>query len=62
MKIRSHVNFASGILFMLAGTAAAWVASGYQMGTAARLGPGYFPFWLGIVLGFLGELMGKAIN
>ncbi|WP_233750534.1 tripartite tricarboxylate transporter TctB family protein [Bordetella bronchiseptica] len=27
------------------------------MGTAARMGPGYFPFWLGLVLALLGAIV-----
>jgi hypothetical protein len=33
------------------------VASQYQMGTAAKMGPGYFPFYLGILMTFLGLLV-----
>ena len=52
--IRSHQDFASGILFIVAGAAFAFLARGYRMGTASSMGPGYFPFWLGMVLVLLG--------
>ena len=57
MRIRSQKDFASGLLFMLVGFGFSFVARGYSMGTAAKMGPGYFPFWLGIVLAILGALV-----
>lgn len=33
------------------------VASNYPMGTAAKMGPGYFPFYLGILMFLLGLLV-----
>ena len=44
-------------MFIILGLGFAWQASSYQMGTAARMGPGYFPFWLGIVLALLGAVV-----
>jgi hypothetical protein len=44
-------------MFILVGFGFSWVARGYSMGTAAKMGPGYFPFWLGIVLALLGALV-----
>ncbi|MCY0856094.1 MULTISPECIES: tripartite tricarboxylate transporter TctB family protein [unclassified Cupriavidus] len=57
MRIRSQKDFASGLMFILVGFSFSWVARGYSMGTAAKMGPGYFPFWLGIVLALLGALV-----
>jgi hypothetical protein len=57
LRIRSQKDFASGLLFILVGFGFSWVARGYSMGTAAKMGPGYFPFWLGIVLALLGALV-----
>ncbi|WP_354683971.1 tripartite tricarboxylate transporter TctB family protein [Cupriavidus necator] len=57
MRIRSQKDFASGLMFILVGFGFSWVARGYSMGTAAKMGPGYFPFWLGIVLALLGVLV-----
>ncbi|CAM3149930.1 MULTISPECIES: tripartite tricarboxylate transporter TctB family protein [Cupriavidus] len=57
MRIRSQKDFASGLMFILVGFGFSWVARGYSMGTAAKMGPGYFPFWLGIVLALLGALV-----
>jgi len=55
--IRSHQDFASGILFIVAGAAFAILARGYRMGTPGSMGPGYFPFWLGLVLALLGVVV-----
>jgi len=57
LRIRSQKDFASGLMFILVGFSFSWVARGYSMGTAAKMGPGYFPFWLGIVLALLGALV-----
>jgi len=44
-------------MFIATGLVFAWFATDYQMGTAARMGPGYFPFWLGIIMAVLGALL-----
>ncbi len=54
MRIRSKQDLWSGVMFLGIGLFFAVVSTGYQMGTAARMGPGYFPFWLGILLALLG--------
>ncbi len=57
MKIRNHRDFGAGIMYMVIGLFFTIVASQYQMGTAAKMGPGYFPFFLGILMTFLGLLV-----
>ncbi len=57
MKIKSERDFISGLMFMATGTAFAWGATQYTIGEAARMGPGYFPLMLGIVLAVLGLLI-----
>lgn len=57
LRIRSQQDFASGLMFILVGLGFSWVARGYSMGTAAKMGPGYFPFLLGLVLAVLGALV-----
>jgi hypothetical protein len=54
MRIRSPSNFWCGLLFITAGIAIAIMAQEYRMGTAARMGPGYFPTLLGLLLALLG--------
>jgi hypothetical protein len=54
MKIKNQRDFFSGLVFMAAGAAAAWIAPSLEIGSAERMGPGYFPLALGIALGALG--------
>ncbi len=62
MKIKSQKDFFSGLMFTVVGVAFAWGASTYNIGTGARMGPGYFPLMLGILLALLGGLiMFKAL-
>lgn len=66
MKIGHPKDFLSGVLFALVGLAFALIAkgvpgstflAGYSMGTPARMGPAFFPFWLGIILMALGIII-----
>ena len=57
MKIRNHRDFGAGIMYMVIGIFFTFVATGYQMGTAAKMGPGYFPFYLGLLMTLLGLLV-----
>jgi hypothetical protein len=54
MKIKSQKDFFSGVMFSAIGVAFAWGATTYTVGEGARMGPGYFPLMLGIVLAILG--------
>jgi hypothetical protein len=65
MKIGHPKNFWGGAIFAALGLAFAVIARGitigdtvllpgYAMGTPARMGPGFFPFWLGTILMLLG--------
>ena len=54
MKIKSQKDFFSGVMFMAIGIAFGWGATTYNVGEGARMGPGYFPLMLGIVLAILG--------
>jgi len=55
--IRHPKDFAAGLLFVAVGIAAIVIASNYPLGTAARMGPGYFPRILGILLIILGSAL-----
>jgi hypothetical protein len=57
MQLRSRQDFWSGLMFVALGLGFAWQASDYPMGTAERMGPGYFPFWLGILLSLAGAVV-----
>ena len=62
MKIKSQKDFFSGLMFSAMGVAFAWGATTYSVGTGARMGPGYFPLMLGILLAVLGSfIMFKAL-
>ncbi|MFY3384302.1 tripartite tricarboxylate transporter TctB family protein [Paracidovorax sp. MALMAid1276] len=63
MKIKSQKDFFSGLMFMGVGGAFAWGATTYNVGNGARMGPGYFPLMLGILLALIGALiMFKAVT
>jgi hypothetical protein len=52
--IRHPKDFFAGLLFIAFGIAAIVIGGNYALGTAARMGPGYFPRILGILLIALG--------
>jgi hypothetical protein len=54
VKIKSQKDFFAGLLFMVVGIAFAWGATNYNIGEGARMGPGYFPLVLGILLAGIG--------
>ncbi len=54
MAMASQKDFFSGLLFTTVGGAFAWGARDYEIGSAARMGPGYFPLMLGLLLVLLG--------
>lgn len=57
MRIRNPRDFYSGLLFAAMGVAFAVGASGYDVGTAAQMGPGYFPRMLGVITAMLGAVV-----
>jgi uncharacterized membrane protein YhdT len=50
-------DYYAGGLMLLLGVGAAVTGSGYKFGTLARMGPGFMPVVLGIVLAFMGILI-----
>jgi putative tricarboxylic transport membrane protein len=54
MKIKSQKDFLSGLMFLVVGIGFAWGATTYNIGEGARMGPGYFPLVLGILLAGIG--------
>ncbi len=61
MKIRSQEDFWAGLMFVGFGILAIVVARNYPMGSALRMGPGYFPTWLGGIMVVIGAIMtGRA--
>lgn len=57
MNIKSQKDFFSGLMFMAVGIAFAWGATTYKVGDGARMGPGYFPLMLGVLLAILGAVI-----
>jgi hypothetical protein len=57
VNIKSQKDFVSGVMFMVVGAAFAWGATKYSVGTGARMGPGYFPLMLGVLLTILGAIV-----
>lgn len=55
--IRHPKDFWAGVLFIALGGAGVFIALDYAMGTAGRMGPGYFPRWLGGILMGLGVIL-----
>ncbi len=57
MRIRAPKDFWAGVMFFGFAVVAVLAARGYSLGSAGRMGPGYFPLLLGLVLGGLGALL-----
>jgi hypothetical protein len=57
VNIKSQKDFFSGLMFAVIGGAFAYGATSYNIGTGARMGPGYFPLSLGVMLALLGSLV-----
>jgi hypothetical protein len=57
MRIPAAKDFWAGLMFIGFGLVFAWMASGYSLGRAGRMGPGYFPLALSIVLLTLGAVI-----
>jgi putative tricarboxylic transport membrane protein len=57
MRIAHPKDFLTGLLFLLFGAAAMALSRGLTIGGAAKMGPGYFPFALGLLLVVLGAVI-----
>jgi hypothetical protein len=57
MKIRNYKDFWAGVMFVLFGMFFAGAGSQYTFGSAARMGPGYFPTVLGLITVLIGILV-----
>lgn len=53
-------DYYGGALMVLIGGSAAYAAQGYNIGSLAHMGPGYFPFAIGVLLALTGVLI--ALN
>lgn len=62
MLIKSQKDFFSGLMFTVVGAAFAYGATNYNIGSGGRMGPGYFPLLLGVILALMGAvIMFKAL-
>jgi len=55
-RIRNPKDVWSGVMFCLVGLAAVVLARNYPLGTTFKMGPGYFPTALGLLLTAIGVL------
>lgn len=55
--IRNPKDVLSGLLFIALGLLFGWQTQELPMGTAVRMGPGYFPLLLSALLGLLGLII-----
>ena len=55
--IRNPKDFCAGALFIAIGIATILLGTRYALGSAARMGPGYFPRILGVLLIVLGGIL-----
>lgn len=57
MQIKNGKDFWAGLMYVGFGVAFVLVARNYAMGSALRMGPSYFPTWLGGILVILGAII-----
>jgi len=57
MTIRAPKDFWSGLMFLAFAAVALLSARGYSLGSAGKMGPGYFPLLLGLVLALIGAIL-----
>lgn len=53
-RLRNTKDLWAGVLYLGFGAGAVWLARDYAMGSALRMGPGYFPTVLGALLMLVG--------
>ena len=57
MRISAPKDFWSGLMFIAFAAVALLSARGYSLGSAGKMGPGYFPLLLGVVLALIGVIL-----
>jgi hypothetical protein len=57
MTVRAPKDFWSGLMFVAFAAVALLSARGYSLGSAGKMGPGYFPLLLGGVLALIGIIL-----
>lgn len=59
-KIKSQEDFWAGLMFIGFGILAIYISTDYPLGSAMRMGPGYFPTGIGVILIILGAIIGAT--
>ena len=54
LSVRNPADFWSGLLFLTCALAFLWIARNYDFGSPLRMGPGFFPMTLSVVLATIG--------
>jgi len=63
LSILRNEDFWSGLMFIGFGLLAVIIARDYPMGSAMRMGPGYFPTYLGAILVIIGAIIaGRSVR
>lgn len=57
MRCLRSKDFITGVLFTVLGLSFMWLSQEHELGTAARMGPAYFPTLLGGLLALLGVVI-----
>ena len=57
MRLEGRKDFLGGLLMLAIGLATVWQATSYDIGSLRRMGPGYFPLGLGVILGVTGVIL-----
>jgi hypothetical protein len=57
LRVKSSQDFWTGLGFVVFGAATAILSTKYPLGTTSRMGPGYFPLLLGVLLTGLGVII-----
>ena len=57
LKIKSARDLGAGLLFLAIGAGGFWFGRKLNLGTAARMGPGYFPMMLSGLICFIGLIV-----
>ena len=53
-RIRNQKDAAAGLFYVITGSAFSLGSLNYKLGDASRMGPGWFPFWVGLLLALVG--------
>lgn len=60
MEHRDYRDIFSGLALVIIGLAFAWYATDYRLGTVARVGPGFPPLVVGLIVAGLGAVIAVA--